>query len=269
MLSPDVEERRVSLSNKLIKNTAGPMTLLRTSDYHIRSIDEERERILAEALEGAQRIRSEATEILTQAKGILAEAQVDAARMRQIAGEGAEAEGHARGTEKGLTEGRQQGIEEIRQKVEAEQAALLETLTRLHETLEGQRELLLAQGRHDLTRLAVRIAQIVCKCEVTQQEKIAQNNLEKAIELAAKRSDLEIRVHPDQLKQLGDYAPALARRLGRSGRITVVEDAQVGAGGCMVHQEYGIIDARLETQFIEIERQLLGTAPDGDDDTEQ
>jgi flagellar assembly protein FliH len=63
-----------------------------------------------------------------------------------------------------------------------------------------------------------------------------------------------IRLHPD------DHAMVTASpdRTWASAQLTVVADASIERGGCLVQCEAGLMKVGLDSQFVELARTLLG-----------
>ena len=76
--------------------------------------------------------------------------------------------------------------------------------------------------------------------------------------LAAGNPQIRVKLHPDDLAHLGDGAAEVVRTLAACGEATLVPDASLSPGGCLVETQHGIIDARLETQLDRIVSELVG-----------
>jgi flagellar biosynthesis/type III secretory pathway protein FliH len=71
---------------------------------------------------------------------------------------------------------------------------------------------------------------------------------------------LKIRVPADDLELVRKRIVLLREAAGPNRSIEVAGDSAISAGGCVVESEYGVIDARLETQLRCMEEVLLRAA---------
>ena len=68
-------------------------------------------------------------------------------------------------------------------------------------------------------------------------------------------------MHVDDLETVRAFREDLTALVDGIGQLEIVEDRRVSPGGCVVETTGGTIDARIETQFTEIES-LLTTMTD-------
>ncbi len=186
----------------------------------------EREAILREA-------REEADRIVRAAESRVAEVE-RAARDRGMA----EAESQIQARV-------ERAVEEYRERL----SVSLEELMRL-------RSEIAAEVEHDLVRLALEIARKIVHREVTVDRDVALTLARVALGRLHSRAAATVRLHPN------DYAYAFEHRerLSIDAAVEIIEDRTVSPGGCIVVSDHGEIDARIEQQFAEIERDFLGGA---------
>ena len=111
-----------------------------------------------------------------------------------------------------------------------------------------------ARAEKDLVRLALAIAHKVVQREVRVDHEIALTLTRVALARVHSRAGAVVRLHPDDYT----YVSAHRAKLNSEAAIEIVEDRNVGPGGCIVQSEMGEIDARIEQQFAEIEQDFLG-----------
>ena len=188
------------------------------------------------------------------------EARADLERVR--------AELHALRTERDrlLEEARREGIdlarrearEEAARTIAAETAVLAETLRAAAAGVEGQRAALAAEAERDLVRLALAVAERIVKAAVALGRPVAEESLRRAVEATARRRELRVAIHPDDLARIEAYLPALRRDLSDLESIALEADPSVGRGGAIVRTREGSVDATVAAQLDQIERGLLG-----------
>ena len=139
---------------------------------------------------------------------------------------------------------------------------LVTSLTQLISNLDGRREPLLKTTRDDLLNLALRIAQVIVKKEVTLPGEVAGLNLEHAIARSARRTQLLALVSQQDLDTLQQVLPRMNELAGPNSVVKLLADPDIMPGGCLVRSDRGEVDATVETQFAEIEQTLLGETDD-------
>lgn len=212
---------------------------------------------------------------LREAGGIVESARKKAAETAALARrdaigirEAARKEGHAEGYRRGHQEGKEAGYASARAEAcehfTADHAALVSTLQAVVSHLDRTREdRAIVAERHVLdfavnlaTRMTFAIGQI--------HREAAQANLRRAIDLVGKKTDLTIRVHPDDLESMRSFAASTWNRLEQSSSVELSADPTVAPGGCMVESARTNVDASLETQVEEMMGLLLGHPPADD-----
>lgn len=206
-------------------------------------------------------------DVLREAKGILVAAQKNGAdtveRARAEAGqireqarkEGREA-GFAAGREAGLKSGRDEAFAAAREEFTEQQRLLIAACEDLIGQIEAGRSLWLASARQDLVELAMAIARRVVHHVGEREREVVLGNLEEAIRLAGRRSEVKILVHPADADAARSFAGGLLGRKDQWKHVEIVEDPRMSPGGCRVHWDSGAVDAALETQLDRIADQL-------------
>jgi len=108
----------------------------------------------------------------------------------------------------------------------------------------------LERSMDDLRRLAVHIARTILTHEITARPEAVRGIVEQALARARRGRRLLLRVHPDDVGLLG--------ALSEVPELEITPDADVGRGGCVLHDGKMTIDARLETQLAALLRALCG-----------
>jgi flagellar assembly protein FliH len=139
------------------------------------------------------------------------------------------------------------------EQVEAAIAPLLAKFAQSMEEIEGLRTAISRRAERDMIRLSLEIARKIIHREVSVDHEIALTLAKVALSRLHSRAIARVRLHPDDAQ----YVNAHLDRLESSGTVEVVADRSVGRGGCLVETEMGDLDARIEQQFAEIEREFL------------
>ncbi len=104
--------------------------------------------------------------------------------------------------------------------------------------------------------LATAIAERVIRREVARTPEITLSLVTEALELAAGSSEVQLRMHPDDLAALGSHVEQLLAEVGRLGAAALVADAAISPGGCRVDTRHGTIDQQFEAQLARIAQEL-------------
>ncbi len=163
-----------------------------------------------------------------------------------------------KGFEEGQKQGAERALEREQKKVAKDTEGLQDLLRETLRSIDEGRARLIAEGERDLVRLAVAIAEKIVKAEVVARPDAAAANVRRAVELLANRRELEVQLHPKDLKAVETYLPELREEFPETSVIRLVANETISRGGCKVAVQEGAVDADIETQLAEIERALLG-----------
>ena len=106
-------------------------------------------------------------------------------------------------------------------------------------------------------RLAVAIAERIVRRELAQRPDITLDFVREALLLANGSSQVVVKLNPSDYENLGKQAETLAASLSRLASTRVIADSTISVGGCVVSTEFGEIDQRLESQLARIAEELL------------
>jgi flagellar assembly protein FliH len=173
-----------------------------------------------------------------QADALLRKAQLKAAEIEKEA------------YERGFNEGQKAGKEVGEKMVEA----LLKQYAQTLEELASLRKHVLAASEREVVRLALEIARKVVKREVTIDEDVILALVKVAMNRLGEESMMTVRLNPRDVQSVLRSRNAADRANVLNEAIKLVEDPLISRGGCLIETESGIIDARVEEQFREIEK---------------
>jgi flagellar biosynthesis/type III secretory pathway protein FliH len=173
-----------------------------------------------------------------QAEGVLQQARLRASQLEKEA------------YEKGFSEGERAGKEVGEKMVEAVLKQYASTL----EELKGLRRSMLSSAEREVVKLALEVAKKVVKREVSIDEELVLALVKVSLSRLAEQSVMTLRVNPKDYQSILHYRDAPAHRDSLHEGIRVVEDPLITRGGCLMETESGIVDARVEEQFREIEK---------------
>jgi flagellar assembly protein FliH len=175
---------------------------------------------------------------------LLAAARQEAERIRRQA----EQDGRA------AAEGAMEQI--VADRVAAQVAMVVPALERAVSDIQTARAACLGRWESAALGVATAIAARVIRREVAHVPEISLSLVREALELAAGSSDLQLRMHPDDVAALGTQVESLLGQLARRGREALIADAAITRGGCRVDTRAGSIDQQFEAQLARIEQEL-------------
>jgi flagellar assembly protein FliH len=152
--------------------------------------------------------------------------------------------------EKGFSEGERAGRETGEKMVEA----VLKQYTQTLEELKGLRRNLLTGSEREVVRLSLEVAKKVVKREVSVDEELILALVKVALSRLADQSVMTIRVNPKDGQSILHFRESPGHRDSWHDGIKLVEDPMITRGGCLIETDSGVIDARVEEQFREIEK---------------
>jgi len=152
--------------------------------------------------------------------------------------------------EKGFSEGERAGRETGEKMVEA----VLKQYTQTLEELKGLRRNLLTKSEREVVRLSLEVAKKVVKREVCVDEELILALVKVALSRLADQSVMTVRVNPKDCQSILHHRESPGHRDSWHDGIKLVEDPLITRGGCLIETDSGVIDARVEEQFREIEK---------------
>ncbi len=201
----------------------------------------------------AQKIRQEAED---EAQRILGEARQKAAELEQQVGQKvdlvqreADERGHREGQERGYQEGRG----EVQRLVERLHAVLAKSIEKRAEVL--------SEAETQVINLVLLISRKVVKVISENQKNVVINNVVQALRKLKSRGEVVIRVNLADLELATSHINDFLKMVENVKSISVLEDATVDRGGCIIETDFGQIDARISSQLHEIEEKILELMP--------
>ena len=273
--APQVVEELDEIAD--IEEYTGPTAddLRREAEQFKQNWEAEREAMLTEAREAAQRITEEAEnrafdevkrrtseaqaikqEAEEESEQVVSKAREDAERIvaeAQARAREVEQEAHERGLEQGKAEGFDAGKAEVGRLVDRLHVIIDKAIHRRHEIIE--------ESEAQLIHLVLEIATKVVKVISENQKNVVINNMVQALRKLKNKSDVTIRVNLQDLQMATEHVKEVIEMVERVGHVTIAEDTTVDPGGCIIETDFGRIDARIASQLREIEDRILEITP--------
>jgi len=194
------------------------------------------------------------------AETLLENARVEAANIKRAVEletesvrEKARREGYALGEEKGVAAGEKQGMHEGM----LEWQGLIQETETIIQELHTSRMALLKSAEDEMLRLIVAFAKRIVKLETRFNPAVIMKNIDAAIGLLSETDKIVLRINLRDKAMVQARKDELLRRLTGVRELTVLEDPSLTPGGVRIESTSGTIDATIETQAAELEKQLL------------
>lgn len=201
----------------------------------------------------AQVIKKEAEE---EAKKILEKAKDEAEEILEKANKEAVDIKNLSQTD-GFTAGHMEGFNQGSAEVER----LIERIHKIVANIMRRREAILLESEAQIVELVILVARKVVKVISEGQKDVITQNVLAALKKVKTRGNVTLRVNLDDLQLTRQNADGFIQQCENITGITVLEDASVGKGGCLVETDFGAVDARILSQLNEIENKILEVAP--------
>ncbi len=155
-----------------------------------------------------------------------------------------------------LLEEYERGFEEGQRQAERGLSNVFKSLREAIEEIYSLREQIFRHSEEDLLKLSILVARKIIQQEVSQDRHILVNVLTAALDNAAERDEVIIRINPEDLKLVNSQKQISLSGISEDKLLNLKPDDTVTSGGCIVETQLGEIDARLERQLDEIFKSL-------------
>lgn len=208
-------------------------------DQMINSAKEEAAAIIAEAEMTAEQSVNEANQ------------QVD--RIKQQAYD----DGYQKGQQEGYIQGKQSGLDEMQMKIyDAAEKAQQMLMTGEKEA----KEMILAAERQ-IIEIALAVAGRILACQIEENPMIVLPIVKKALEKVRDQEQIVLRVSAEDFEVVMQAKQDFQNIVGREQALTISVDRTIERGSCIVDTSYGLVDAKIDTQFDALKKALQGVQP--------
>lgn len=194
--------------------------------------------------------RQEAEQILQQARR-----EADAIRQKALD------EGKTQGRREGLQTASETVQQQVQKQVEIRLAEQVQTtlpaVAQVADLLRTEREAWLSRWEEGAVELALAIASKLIREALTLQPERVVPMVREALSHTVGQTQVQVRLHPADLEQLGQQTQELVRTLSACSTPDVIADPTLTRGDCVLVTRHGEIDARIETMLDRIREELL------------
>jgi flagellar assembly protein FliH len=228
-------------------------------------IDEETERVKIEMLQDAKEFAErqvresseESTRMLSEATEVI----------EQWWNERREQDGHlveaikSEGYEQGYNEGRLRAEEELQKRIEE---MMIESQNVLEEAYRVKNQII-QEAEPFLVELSTAIAEKVISKQLTIESGFMIDLIRKNLSRKREQGVITLCVAPMYYEFVQAAREELSLSIDSQAELKIIPDATVKDSGCVIRSSFGSIDARIDTQLVEIKKELIRIALDNDD----
>lgn len=202
----------------------------------------------------AQRILAAAQ---AKARRLVADAERDTMVQRKQIHDDSVAQGYQEGLEKGLEEGCQKGREEAYQQAGEQLGQVQQGWVDATSQLNDQRQAMDRNAKQAVLELAVRFAEKLTHRVIEADDQVVFGQIEAVLSQVLRPMDVTVGICPDDRQVLEEAMPQLLAQFTQIQRVHLVDDPQVGRGGCILNYGQGRIDATIQTQLRRLVELIL------------
>ncbi|MCD6169371.1 MAG: hypothetical protein J7J76_02320 [Candidatus Latescibacteria bacterium] len=158
---------------------------------------------------------------------------------------------------KGFEEGKTLGIKLSEEKV----AEAVGNFSSIIQNIELQQKKLFRQAEKLVIQLALAVAEKIIDREVAVNKEIILNVVRKAIEHLVDKTNLLIKVNPEDLKLVREHRQDWLVLAGGSGNLIVDADPSLRRGDCVIETDSGQVNARIEKQLDVLKQTIVEDIP--------
>ena len=191
-----------------------------------------------------------------RAREIVSEAELKAREIvMEAEGKVSEIESQAR--DRGYDDGRGKGYDEGKEEV----SRLVNSLNKIISATIERRSEIIKNVEQQLVMIVLLIARKVIKTISEHQKGVVMQNIREALYKVRGRTDVVIRVNIEDLELTTEHKSEFLKLVEDIKNVTILEDSTVDRGGCIIETDFGNIDARIASQFQEIEDRIKEMMP--------
>lgn len=151
----------------------------------------------------------------------------------------------------------QKGFKEGQRETEQKLQTTIQAFSKAVEDISRLRESIYKQSKQDMISMVMSVVSQVIQVEVVEKEEIIEKVIQKALESAIQSEEYHIKVNPEDYELVDEKKPLFVARLRGLGSIVFEPDSSITRGGCKVESDQGEVDATIETQLEEINRNFV------------
>jgi flagellar biosynthesis/type III secretory pathway protein FliH len=148
---------------------------------------------------------------------------------------------------------KESGIEEARRVAEETASEKVKEALEILNQAVIERKKIIKDAEGEILRLSLKVAEQIIKSEVSLHRDVSLNIVSDAISRVSDREQVIVKVNREDLENMKKYKDRIGSIIDGIKSLSIVEDAMVEPGGCVIETNLGYIDARISTKLSAIE----------------
>lgn len=202
-------------------------------------------------------VTQEESEAQKENQAVLKEAELEARQIVERAKNDSETvkeEAFSKGLEEGKAEAERQAEEKYQELYDED----IKKIRSLAEQITVSFSEAVKKAQSSLVKLALDVAKKVIKDECRSRKEVVVNMIKEGLSRVSERAEVKIKVNPAQLPSVKKARETFLAGLEGIENFKIVSDSNIEIGGCIIDTTSGSIDLRVEKQFSEIKKNLVG-----------
>lgn len=160
--------------------------------------------------------------------------------------------------EEAYAKGFRHGQSDAEVKVLEKTETLLDYLRDLGQAIALSQEKIVMSAEKSIGKLALAVAGKLVRREIHIDESVVEDIVRESLEAVKSGNSIKLKVNARDIDRIRDCKDTLLRAADDIPDFEIVEDPRVEQGGCIVETDFGIVDARIDSQLQEIGRAFFG-----------
>lgn len=157
--------------------------------------------------------------------------------------------------------GEKEGYEKGFSKGEEDASRVLNKLQIILSEVVTQKGTVIEELEEEIIDLVLQISRKVIKTISENQKGVVIENIRSALKKLKNKTSVVIRVNTNDLDLTNKNIKSFIDGMEKVNNVTVIEDALVDIGGCIIETDNGEIDARIKSQLRQVEKAILDVIP--------
>ncbi|AIF52127.1 FliH/SctL family protein [Pelosinus sp. UFO1] len=201
--------------------------------------------------------REEAANIIAEAKMAMEVSLTEAKQLVEQIKQQAYDEGHQTGYQEGITQGKKAGLDEMQQVIHEGVVKAQQTLS----VAEKQAKDMILAAERQIVEIALALASKVLASEITENPLVVLPVVKAALDKVRDQEQIVIRVSVQDFDAVLQVKQDLQVMVGGEHVLKITADHTLENGSCVIDTSYGMVDARIDTQFDTLKKALQGVLP--------
>lgn len=166
-------------------------------------------------------------------------------------------EGYQKGHEEGVTQGKQSALDEM----QSQMIESVEKTQRIVTLGEKDAKNMVITAERQIIEIALAVASKILAYQITENPMVVLPIVKNALEKVCDQEQIVLRVSVDDFETVLQAKQEFQNMVGGEQALTVLADRTIERGNCVIDTSYGMVDARIDTQFDSIREALQGVLP--------